>query len=91
MEIKAALEKVCDKCDKFATTLRQLQNNKKPINSLIYIYIYIEVVAVCSLWCVPILLGSFWALWVNLSLSPYIATTFYATTATTSPKGGSLK
>jgi hypothetical protein len=91
MQSKTALVKVCDKCDKFATTLRQLQKNKKPINSLIYIYIYTEVVATCSLCGVPVLLGTPWALWVNLSVCPYIATTFYATTATTSPKGGSLK
>jgi hypothetical protein len=83
MKAWIALEKVCDKCDNFATTLRQLQNNKKPINSLIYMYIYIEVVATCSLWGVPVLLGSFWALWAFLSVSPYIATTFFATTATT--------
>jgi hypothetical protein len=91
MQPKTALAKVCYECDKFATSLRQVQNNKKPINSLIHIYIYIEVVATYSLWGVVILLGSFWALWVNLSVSPYIATTFYATTATTSPKGGSLE
>jgi len=83
MKAWIVLAKVCYNCYNFATTLRQLQNNKKPINSLIYIYIYIEVVATCRLCGVPVLLGSFWALWVNLSVSPYIATTFYATTATT--------